>query len=1032
MKVIGSVQEVSPDSMVLDMTAHIATALGARFDATLYAVGFRREIVPLRLGQPLSEEEPERRALTREWQAFLKRHVLRSGQPAYLGPVTEVYDHDTAEATKAFQRDQVIDDDGEVGRQTLNRAFRSGFRTTSTAPVATIIASPFPTSSWSKLLRLSVIRESKPRSAHALLRALRSLGLACRFIEVIQPIALGNMELFTPRHVPRYSATSPRSSSNAVMTPIDAVIELSAKLDSTPDGYATTFPMAIHAASRQLQETLRQLIENAHSHPDGADVAQARDQLTGAFESLRTAGVVEGFTRVASLKPMHTLNALAARYAKEDRLGWAREKIRIGRRERKRSRSKTLTFDVSPWHALLWHQSEQLPDERPEAAENAHKLLAISYADSEEKLVCWNFFDLRQRVVAEFDVAVPSDISDFVWREWVYEVVGASGGDVISSYTSPRLRDGVLVCALVVVFPFVESVADGGVGDVARLLECFDELLGSRGHGTKFNELRKRMPRTYHHAAQHALGSVLGEELLKGTANHTRIVLSPVRMWSPPVDPDALVALPEPHSPSESGRPQPTKRTRYRDRFKSNPFAFTRPMTLATYDAVYDSTAATSLRTGPFSRQKDTRRAVATQIVQSLVLRNENVAVIGAHRCGKSTVLNMVEDMLLKEPSAQSSPGRSDGRHSSAPPTAAAAQRFIPIRINAAITPVSEFHQAIAEGLIRSAEVSGPRTNLIETVRDAFTAVLRSDAQVEIAVPGMKIAAGGGEKPDPRSIEEYLANARTASTTKSIRDALRWLNDALTRTGKSETWQAEGPPCALVIIDEVGDGVLLEKSDAATAAWRSVMESSTYEGIRWLVASTRPMHYGFTYSPVSNVFREQNLGCLSEEEAHRLLDAFGSTQEGKLSPVLTPRAREALLAWTGRLPFILQVASSYLFERATTRELPVITESMCKRTLSETVAMQMSDYFSQQWLAFGEDIQSEIMQALSVYKRPLDALTLEQKSRPVRFRPASRRALSRSGFEDAEGGIAPLAAFWLLSTVANGTSERPQRVDEDA
>lgn len=58
--------------------------------------------------------------------------------------------------------------------------------------------------------------------------------------------------------------------------------------------------------------------------------------------------------------------------------------------------------------------------------------------------------------------------------------------------------------------------------------------------------------------------------------------------------------------------------------------------------------------------------------------RGENIAVVGAHRIGKSTVLNLVEDLLL----------RNDGDE---------ARKVLPLRINAAVTPPAEFISAVLD-----------------------------------------------------------------------------------------------------------------------------------------------------------------------------------------------------------------------------------------------------------------------------------------------------------------------------------------------
>lgn len=119
------------------------------------------------------------------------------------------------------------------------------------------------------------------------------------------------------------------------------------------------------------------------------------------------------------------------------------------------------------------------------------------------------------------------------------------------------------------------------------------------------------------------------------------------------------------------------------------------------------------------------------------------------------------------------------------------------------------------------------------------------------------------------------------------------------------------------------------------------------------------------------------------------------------------------------------MACSYVYERATQYEVPIVTSDLCRKTLEERVAMELSDYFSDQWKQLGEDIQRKILSDVrKVYKKANDVLVLttdtdtdtDTERQSAELSPSIRRALSRSGLQGADGLIAPIAVYWLLST----------------
>jgi hypothetical protein len=386
------------------------------------------------------------------------------------------------------------------------------------------------------------------------------------------------------------------------------------------------------------------------------------------------------------------------------------------------------------------------------------------------------------------------------------------------------------------------------------------------------------------------------------------------------------------------------------------------------------------------------------------------------------------------------------------------------------VTPITELLPEVVRGLERmirqsKGAIEEVLRNLSDKVGSSFEKILASEAKLKF---GVQLPVGVSAEVELAGSKETLS----ISPARIVRAALEALRNALEQAGNDSTF--------VIIIDEIGDGLTWGDDVAASAAWRSALEATDLRRIRWLVASTRPMRQEMQYSPVSNVFREETVGYLSGQETDACIDAFGSygpAREGKeksapesegqrelsqnerkaeekqkewkkLAPVVTPLGRVALTRWTGRLPFLLQVACSYVFDRATVREVPIITSDLVRRTLVDRVAMELSDYFEAQWAELGKDptIRKEILDSLvekyghaeNVWNKALSepshiperrrgdgrARNAENKTDPkssidsrVTLGPATRRALSRSGLEGASGEVAPLAAYWLLSTV---------------
>ena len=252
----------------------------------------------------------------------------------------------------------------------------------------------------------------------------------------------------------------------------------------------------------------------------------------------------------------------------------------------------------------------------------------------------------------------------------------------------------------------------------------------------------------------------------------------------------------------------------------------------------------------------------------------------------------------------------------------------------------------------------------------------------------------------------------------------------------------------VVLIDEVsklsGWG-----QDLVLQAWRHAIENEEYSRIRWVISAARPIAESPILSPITNVFKEYNVGSLSPDECERLLDSFGACRDEELPdscttgqhssdrqsdveqnsaagspslhlrPILTFLSRGFLRQLTGRLPYFLQVCLYHLFERATRVQIPIVNRRACEQILLSHVLPEVSDFLESQWRQIPRDIQGQILHALercgpepSRFMKCLPFPELHESNFPSR----SQKILVRSGLKgNDEMIIAPIVALWLLA-----------------
>lgn len=518
---------------------------------------------------------------------------------------------------------------------------------------------------------------------------------------------------------------------------------------------------------------------------------------------------------------------------------------------------------------------------------------------------------------------------------------------------------------------------------IKRIVTCFRDLQGNRSYSPRFELFRSRLARAREEISDRLLPlaqegeTVNYVEKWKSRNETEKSRLERLKIWE-----------------SEGGG---TGHRYSPHLFARNPFSFTNPLSLDNYLKLYPGQ--------PNLKRLRLVDMVVTQ--QWREHRGENFAVVGAHRTGKTTILNLVQERLDKE----------EGRSG-----------CIPVRINASVTPPHTIFTAIMSKLsdrepfavnLRAA-LREPRSKLMDFAR--ATAIRVGDLE-------FSVAAAQRDVPEDHDLESLLARVggdRPEWLAEFLKLSLQALQDALNAIG---IW-------LLIIVDELSD-VILWGGPQVFAVWRHAIESSEFSKLKWLISTSRPIVETAKYSPITNVLRELTVGPLDETEAEILIDAFSTTawrdelkgvrtdEEHKLRPVITLPARTFLMSVTSRLPYLLQVACFHIYERATRSELPLINKALCRKVILSRVLPELSDYLEHQWAQISVEAQRFVMESLRGPALPPDCRDPDKfLQNPAAWRvdlgampPGARKALERSGLRGEEDGFcaAPLVATWLLA-----------------
>lgn len=899
-------------------------------------------------------------------------------------------------------------------------------------PLATLYASPLPHRAWGRLVRLSFTSGPGPGTLARLTQCLQTLRLYPRFVESAE--------------------TRPLNPTGQVIDPLET---------SGPD---TTTIVEIPTLARlrhdRLTDGTLRALHDLVSSPDGRPVVQKCS--TGLQRDLeRAAGGAGCAPRLESVAPLQTLNHLVPLLTAEEGKRFRQVPLEPVAGDPRRA-----LMTCAPWRSILWPDSRRFIEEvgRPHGV----PLAAIVSVDTSEHLLTLQFYRLDDTIVASFDIVVPAAGLEHRWWQWIYEEVGDAHGSILGSRSSGRRQARWGSLSVVAVLPGKRSSASDGASppknDIAHAINCIRGLKGDSSFSAaspRFQALLKDVEEAERGGA--GLRRAVTEDCLdvgKAASQlrrsaRTDSLLQNLRLWY------------SPQAPLQPG---------YEPRFGQNPFSFTKPLYLGTFKQTYHRRSARSASPHPEGKLPEhlSRMRLAKRLREHLTRDPvENVVLVGAYRSGKTSVINVVVDLINEAPSV------------AADEKVATPRPVLAVRINAAVTPPELLFVAVFNEICKLIEskFAGPRPRALarfvkEIARrlsggfSQFLA-LEPSLEVEFAAPFIEklmLTLHGKpprKKPDkvqeaadkePRRMSAESTSQRAGRLRASItmlrallREAARVygedkdlsiIEETLTPEERKALKKAEGPLHVVVALDEVTDSAAWG-SKWAFPAWRELIEDPSSEA-SWLFSSTRPLASATDYSPLGNAMREYNLEPLQPSETDELISNFERSDHlsdeddpWSVRPTITYYARRLIGTLAGHQPYVLQVLCCHLFEQSIRHQVPIVTSRLVEKIVLERVLPELADYFASQWRTLSEDHAGVIKQAV---RESAEEFTLEpwlderfHVAATHRFRPEVQKAIERAGVGSSRHPtvLVPLFAKWVQQHFAL-PGRTPERGAENA
>ena len=918
--------------------------------------------------------------------------------------------------------------------------FKRDVQTSSIGPLhtkMTIVLSPFPIASWRRLIRVSVTLSPEAGTLHALIAALNKANIFCRHLEYSNDLDLSGVRLFRGSH----DGISPENEGKFRYIVPTALLTLelpSKEADGKPEDQEL----------EKLHQLLNSVVEDS-SEPHAP--AEAASEARIALEKYLLKAVwkfKKTKLRVDWVSPLVTLNRLGeSGFIQSDTQPLARAfaamefivrkngdstSINLGPMLRQLSRAKSRPHDVLQELEKKW-------------------LACVGHVDSDEKILCVDVYTQPEGpknglILVAFEMIVPASGFESFWAEWVLNRVKEGGGTILSAATKVRTTDRFSRIIMVAFFKLNPDRADGGPGDVARVVRCFRELAGDTYEMPKFVEFREMLN--------------LDREILKDKISDYKFMEKAEAVTERMPRFQSLLLI------RKIWDPYPESKVRgFHKRFKGNPFDFTRPLNTERYEKLYDSilddsaVAASHRQEGGTGhrefweeRSGSTRMNLVDRIVERIGA-GENISVVGAKRSGKTSILRLVCDRFFRAACEIL-----DSRAGSGAKVEVGRRRIvIPVSVNAATVMPHEI------GKIVSAEVRDWADNLEN--RDGGEGVELADSHsrkiAELIRESFKDSSFslGSKTVSFRNMnidDSTMANIINWIDVRRLQETLRDLVVSIRNFEKG----SKGLGLALlIVIDEVGDLSGWGKQEFLQALRQAIEDESMAFRVQWMISTSRPISDSPALLPLTNVFKDYDVANLGWIECRMMFGAFsgmdnasfddlpeinlykevnskgrkksGSNPDfsvGDMRPFLTFRARTFVRVFTSGLPYLMQVFLYHLYEQATRFGVPVVNRKICSRIMVDMVVPEISDYLEDQWQQVPEAIRTQLTSVLSPFRSTalfVNSLTFDFLS-SRNFSPSVLKILTRAGLRGAEGpALAPLVAAWLISL----ETQRPRRLE---
>lgn len=932
---------------------------------------------------------------------------------------------------------------------------------------ASLVLTPLPPTTWGRLVRICFTIDQAPGQILALVEALDEACLWVRTIDSSDGINLatythivvneGDRDRIGDKYSQRAAAGKHLSGTTVVTVEVPAF-----------DDSGNSVQEKESLAGRLYDIIKSSSLESAQSHLDSSLVRAKRQLQTYLQKSTRIS-----FCRVEWISPLRSLAALKhtlCGFESGDQLASLPRFQTYGTPDTNGEVIQYLSLDGI--RGVLHHKARSQINTF-ELAEDAN-VAVISSGDSDERIMCFDLIPLSRTMVAQFRVQFPAGRLEHEWHKWLLKEVRDAGGNVHGYSAHGRLRGKWRSVRVIATFPFVKPNGEPSLAVTDRIVRLFRRLKGfepASTCGITPTELAEKVTfagnRVWSHRlwelsrvigsserrlamALRTLGSE-GHHAKRATARYARYdsMCHDVKLWY--------------KWPGRTGLD-------YRRQYVS-PFDFTRPLDRARADAlnVRKPPSPTSAKAGQQQEESDRkvgRLELAARIVDKLLSPTDgSVLIIGAHRSGKTSQINLVESELEERvaPGASSHDAAHQRSDASKNPSVAAdlspndarhtvgGRSAMFVRINAATTPPHFLVRAILQALLENGGSKYTEVPQFGPQRKAFTANLKAaaDAETEGFAKWLFGRVAGGVEVGGSHTFEYTAtrgtlqdaNYRLASELWSTPEGrCEFLNACLVHL-KNALAKLDQNDSLIVAIDEFSE--CLPWGDRnLMAVWRHIIESSDYRSMKLLITSTRPIVDASGSSTLGSALREYWMEPLSQEEAHAMVDAFESRywEYGESESALPPEDRcefaelaampdkeiqapcptvtfdaRQLIVWcTGRLPYLMQVLCVSIFDQAIARHIPVITKRLVIEIIKIKVRAELNDYFATQFAAVPEQTRAVVAEVVTRIRNPLKRPIERVGQSDVKVDEVHLRQLQLVGLGggEAEAPVVPLFADW--------------------